>query len=221
MGGRSLFCRGALLFLHFEFIFQEGERGAAALLDTLVAPAFAADGHVAVVTADFNLFALLDEIPGSVYTGVDDCFVSAVARGFNLIYSVGDFEKAARAFEKMALEVGAEAVAYNVYAEIIDNAGKLINLRFAQELSLVDQQPFHNTPAFAAKRTDEVIQVRIGINPRTFALDAYAGADHVAGFPGVYHGLEAFIGHPAFFEIIGRREQQGGLGRPHRTVTEI
>lgn len=51
---------------------HQGQDIAAALLDTFVAPALAAYGHVSVVSADFDLGTLADKIALSVYACVDD-----------------------------------------------------------------------------------------------------------------------------------------------------
>ncbi len=43
-------------------IFEKGQGSALRLLDAFVAPAFAANGNVAVVASDFNLIAFFDKI---------------------------------------------------------------------------------------------------------------------------------------------------------------
>ena len=78
---------------------HQGQDIAAALLDTFVAPALAAYGHVSVVSADFDLGPLADKIALSVYACVDDGFASAIACRLNFVDGIGNFEKAARALE--------------------------------------------------------------------------------------------------------------------------
>ena len=51
---------------------HQGQDIAAALLDTFVAPALAAYGHVSVVSADFDLGTLADKIALSVYACVEN-----------------------------------------------------------------------------------------------------------------------------------------------------
>ena len=63
------------------------------LLDALVAPTFAAHGHIAVVAANLHLLSLLDKIAIAVDTGIDYGFTSAVAGRFYLVDCVRYFKR--------------------------------------------------------------------------------------------------------------------------------
>ena len=58
-------------------VVEKGEGVAGRLGDALVAPAFAADGYVAVVATDFHLCTLVYEVAVGVDAGVDDSLVAA------------------------------------------------------------------------------------------------------------------------------------------------
>ena len=65
-----------LIVCVFEF---ERKHCALRLLYTLVAPAFAAHGHIALVAADFYLRTFLDKIAGGIDAGIYDGLVPAIA----------------------------------------------------------------------------------------------------------------------------------------------
>lgn len=110
------------------FQFKKRECVAAGLFNLFVAPTFAADRYVLVISADFNLVALFDEISGSIDTRIYDCLSTAIACRFYLVNRIGDLEQSSASLEKMALEIGSKSIADDIASEIIDNAGKLIDL---------------------------------------------------------------------------------------------
>lgn len=99
----------------------ERESVAVGALDALVAPAFATNGYIAVIAADFDLSTLSNYVAMRIYSRIYYCFPSACTRRFNLVDCIGDFKKTARALEQMCLEVGTQAVAYYIAAIFIDH----------------------------------------------------------------------------------------------------
>ena len=74
---------------------------------------------------------------------------------------------------------------------------------------------------FAIDIFDQLIEIRIVIDPPAFTFYADSRSDHIARLSGIYHRLHAEILYMALLEIIGRCEQQGGLGRSHCAVAKI
>lgn len=111
-----------------RFQFKKRECVAAGLFNLFVAPTFAADRYVLVISADFNLIALFYEISGSIDTCIYDCLSTAIACRFNLVNRISDLEQSSASFEKVALEICSKTIADDIASEIIDNAGKLIDL---------------------------------------------------------------------------------------------
>jgi hypothetical protein len=62
------------------------------LLNAIVAPAFAADGDVAVVTANFHLLTFVDEVAVAVNACVDDCLSATRACAFDFVNCVGNLK---------------------------------------------------------------------------------------------------------------------------------
>ena len=201
--------------------FKKGERQPLGLRDALVAPAFAADGHIQLVAADFHLGALVDEVAGRVEAGVDDGLVAAVAGTLYLVDGVGYLKETFRALEEVAGEVGAQAVADDVDAELVHYARELVDLVGREELRLVDEHPVENLAFVGEELAGEAEQVGFGVNPFAAALDAYARADDVAMLACVDNGFEADVAHFAFLEVVCCGQQQGRLCRAHGAVAEI
>ena len=178
------------------------------LFDSAVAPAVSADGYVAIVASDFDLFAFGDYFAMGVDAGVDDCLAAAVAGRLDFVDCVGDLKETARAFEEVGLEVGAQTVAHDVDREFVDGAGELVDLGGGQELSFIDEDPFR----FRIVVRDHYIaeeekEVGVRIYPGTFAFDADSRADDVLCVAGVDDGLHAEIAHSSFLEVIGGCQQ--------------
>lgn len=76
-------------------------------------------------------------------------------------------------------------------------------------------------PFFLYHLTDICEKVCITIYPAAFTLNAYAAANDVLLFTGIYRRFETKIRHAPLFEVICCGEQQGGLCRAHGAIPEI
>ena len=200
----------------------EGEEVTFHALYLAASPAFAAAGDVAFVAADFHLLPFGQDFAVGIDAGIDDGFSSAGACGFHFIDSVGHFKEAAGTLEEVSLKVGAQAVADDVDAEVVDDSGELVDLRSGEELGLIDENPARGV---VGREPDEVanhyIEVGVGLNPGAFALDTDSAADDVAVIAGVDDRFHAEILQTSFLEVIGGSEQQGGFSGAHGAVSEI
>ncbi len=199
----------------------EREHGAVGLFYALVAPAFAAYGHVSLVAAYLHLLSLFDEVAVAVYAGIDYGLASARACGFYLVDCVGYLEEASGAFEEVALEVGAQTVAYHVAAEVVHHSGQLIYLVGCEELGLVHEKPVYHGHVLLEELLGHFIEVGVVVYPAAFTLNAYARAYDVGSLACVHDRFQTYVAHVALFKVVGGGEENGGLGRSHRAVAEI
>ncbi len=109
----------------------------------------------------------------------------------------------------MCLEVGAQAIAYNIAAHIIYDTCELVYLSGGQELSFVDKVPVDQSLVLAVEFSGKFVEIGILIYPMAVALNTYARAYYVCLLAGVNYRLEAHVVHVSFFEVIGCGEQQG------------
>lgn len=182
---------------------DERESVARGLLDAFVAPAFTANGYVAVVAADFDLVAFFYEVAVGVDASVDDSFTAAGASGFYFVDGVGDFEESPGAFEEVGFEVGAKAVAYDVGAEVVDDARELVDLFGGKELCFVDKEPIDNRHGFFEQVVGKGVEIGVVVDPFAFTLYADTGFDDVVFVAGVDDGFHADVLHVSFFEVVG------------------
>lgn len=197
------------------------ESVAVSTLNALIAPAFAADGDIAVVAADFYLSTLGNYVAMRIDSRIYYSLPAAGASRFNLVDCIGNFKQTARAFEEMRLEVGAQTVANYIAAIFVDHTRELVDLLGCKELSLVDQNPLRQIKRLLKYIFDNGEEISVMVYPAALTLYAYAAAYHILVVTGIDNWFEAEIRHVSLFKIVGCSKKQSGLGAPHSAVTEI
>src|SRR3546814_19602604 len=85
----------------------------------------AAERDIAVVSADFGLFAFADRAPFPIHAQVHGRLAPAFADRLDLRQRVGEAEQRGAAFEQLPLEIGADAVAKNGDGQPVGDRRKL------------------------------------------------------------------------------------------------
>ena len=98
-----------------------------------------AQGHIAVISADFGLFALLHGRARGIDPQVHRRFAAAVAHRFQLDQRIRDPQQHLGTGEQLALKIGPQAVAQHRDLGLVGKPGKLPDLRFGQKLRFIDQ----------------------------------------------------------------------------------
>ena len=100
-------------------------------------PVLTAQSDIAFIAAELDLrpglYDLTIEQP-SIISGLSP----APADGFDLFDGVGPGEEPVTPFKKVSLEVGAQAIADDGDAQVIDYVDEVLDLRFIEELRLID-----------------------------------------------------------------------------------
>ena len=99
----------------------------------------AAHGDIAVVAADFGLRALAHCLAIGIDPQVHGGLAPAIAHGLHLHQRIGNAQQDGRTREKLALEIGPEAVAEHGNAGIVGQPREPPHLLPRQELRLVHQ----------------------------------------------------------------------------------
>ena len=113
--------------------------GRAAMHERL--PVAAAIGDIFVIAADVDLGAFADDLALGIEAGDHRGLAAAMADGADLAQLVGDGEQLLRAGEKLALEVGAQAIGHDGDVETVDDMGELPDLVAVEELLVRVEAP--------------------------------------------------------------------------------
>ena len=100
-------------------------------------PTLVAHGDVCIISAEQNLTAGGDDVSTSVDTGIDGCFVTAGADGFDLGNGVGNLEEATATGEEMRQKVGAESEAHDGKVIDVNDFAQLVDLLRCEELTFI------------------------------------------------------------------------------------
>ena len=99
----------------------------------------AAERDIAVVAADLGLDPARNRMPLGIDAQVHRGFAPAFAYRLQLDQRIGEREKRSAAFEQLALEVGAKAIAEHRDLQIVGHSSELKHVLAGEELSFVHQ----------------------------------------------------------------------------------
>ncbi len=186
------------------------------LVSNCFCPAFMAHCNIGVISADKDLTALCDYISVSVYSCVDNSFVSAGANGFDLGDRVRYFKQSAAALKKVRQKICSETEAKNRNVKAVNDAAQLIYLRGGKELTFVCDHGMICGISLKYR-----IDVGGGRNNISVLLKTDSGANNINAVAVVNSGLNKPNLHSAFFVIEFCDQCVCRFGRPHCTVFEI
>ena len=149
-----------------------------------------------------------------VETGVKGRFFAAPADGFDLLQLVRQHQQMVAAREQVALEVGAETVADDGDAAVIDEVDEVIDLIFCQELGFVDDNTGIGLQ-FCFRHFAHLVKVDAGV------FQADAGIDHMVAVTGVQTGLYQQRLLAALLVVEPRHQRVGRLAGAHGAKLKI
>lgn len=179
----------------------------------------AAHGHVAVVSADFDLGAFPQRLPLEIGAQDHGGFAAAMTDGFDLDQIICPAEEGGAAFEQVTLKIGAQAVAEHGNIEFVGGLGQLEDLVAGEKLRFVDQHAGERL--MGVRGFDLSEEVILSRKTDGFGGKADTRADPSGAATGVDAGSEEQGGHAPFLVVVARLEEEGGFACVHRRVIKV
>ena len=143
-----------------------------------------------------------------------------MADGLDLLQFVGPGQQVLAAFEQLAAEIGAQAVAQHRDAQRIHHFAQLPDLRLAQELRFIDQHAVE-LAARGDVGLDDALQVVVAREREALRLQADPRRHRAAAGAEIQLRGQDRHPHAALAVVVRALQQGGGLPRVHRGVVEI